>query len=390
MTKGKLQINGTQVFKRNYLALKDDNVRFMVNQGGTRSSKTYSILQLLIFYALTYPNTRIAIYRKYRTTLNNSALPDLLDIIGQLGLYNKINYNKSIGSFSFPGGSVLRLYGADDPQILRGRKADLVFLNEANELNYEDFMQINMRTRHKIIVDFNPSDPFSWIHERLLTESNAKLIKSTYLDNPFLPAAQVREIENLINVDDNMYRIYVLGELPLGHEFIFPNISSGTFPPDLDFVYGMDFGFNDPTTILQVAIADGKLYIKEILHESYLNSEQLIEKMDKLFVSKQTQIYADSARPELIDTINQHGYSCYPAKKGPGSVIEGIDLLKTHEIIIDPCGQKTWTEFRNYKYKKLKDRITDQPQGFNDHSIDAVRYAATEIESGKFTTSFYV
>ena len=388
---GKLQIEGTVVFQKNYDALfKEDEVRFIVNQGGTRSSKTYSILQLLVVYAFSKPKSRIAIYRKYKTSAGNSALPDLLQIIQDLGIWKHITFNKSTGTFKFPGGSIINIFGADDNQQLRGRKYDLVFLNEANELGYDDFLQINMRTRDKVLIDFNPSDPFSWIHERLLTDEKAILIKSTYLDNGYLPKAQVREIENLINIDDNYYRIYVLGELPIGNEFVFPKVYSTPFPKDLDFVYGMDFGFNDPTVIVQVAIDDTRLYIKEVMHESWLNSEQMIQRMSELGVNRGKLIFADSARPELIDSIKIAGWPIYKCSKGAGSVALGLDLLKRHEIHIDPTSAITYSEFRNYKYKMYKGRVTESPQSFNDHSIDATRYGATEIKATSGPrTSFY-
>lgn len=388
---GKLVINGTKVFEKNYSALfKNDDVRFLVNQGGSRSSKTYSILQLLVLYALMKPKSRIAIYRKFRTSVGNSALPDLLAILGDLEIISQVDFNKSTGTFKFPGGSVINLYGADDNQQLRGRKYDLVFLNEANELGYDDYLQINMRTKDKIIIDFNPSDPFSWIHDRLLKDEKALLIKSTYKDNQFLPEAQIRELENLINIDDDYYRIYVLGELPLGNEFIFPNIHSTKFPEELDYVYGMDFGFVDPTVIVKIAIDDGKLYIHEVLHEPGLNSEQMIKRMEELNISKNTFIFADSARPELIDSIRLAGFAIQRCTKGKGSIQEGLDLLKRHEIHISPSSNVTWSEFRTYKYKTIQGRTTEVPQGFNDHSIDATRYGAIEIQkiSGP-RTSFY-
>lgn len=378
--KGKLVVNGTHVFAKNYNAVfKNDDVRFVINQGGTRSSKTYSILQLLIVYAFMKPNSRIAIYRKYKTSHGPAALPDLVGILTDMNIFNQVKYNKSASSFRFANASIINFYGADDPQTLRGRKYDLVFLNEANELSFEDYVQINMRTKDKIILDFNPSDPFSWIMERLLHDEKAMLIKSTYLDNQFLPAAQVREIENLINVDDNYYRIYVLGELPIGNEFIFPIIHKTPFPSNLDYIYGMDFGFNDPTVIVKVAINDGKIYIKEEIHESWLNSEQTVERMRQVGISPSKFIYADNARPEMIDSIGLQGFRIQKCKKG--RVKETLDLLRTLEIHIDPGSEKTFSEFRNYKYKKYQGRVTDEPQGFNDHSIDATRYAAIELKT---------
>lgn len=386
----KLKIKGTPVFERNYNALfYNPEKRFLINVGGTRSSKTYSILQLLVLYAFAKPNSRIGIYRKYKSALTASVLPDLLQILGELQIFKQVEFNKSIGSFRFPGGSTINLYGTDDEAQLRGRKYDLVFINEATEVSYEEYLQINLRTKDKIIFDYNPSNPFHWVYERLLKEANALLIHSTYLDNPFLPEVQVKEIQNLILIDENYYNIYTLGILPVGKEFIFPTLYSTPFPEDIQYTMGLDYGYTDPNVLVKVAVEDGKCYIKQEIHQSRLNSEELIEEMNFIQISKSDFILADSSRPEMINSIYNAGFLIEAAKKGPNSIIEGLDYLRTLEIHIDPSSTQTWNEFRNYKYKTLNGRVTEIPQPFNDHSIDAVRYAVSQIRLGTSTTSFY-
>jgi len=379
-----LKLKHTPVFTKNYNAFHDPNIRFVINQGGSRSSKTYSICQLILWYALTHKNKRISVARKTGPALFASVYRDFVHILQELEIYDFIKHNKSSGSFSFPNGCTVQFFSIDDQQKLRGRKHDFVFLNEANEITREEFTQINMRTSGKIILDWNPSDPWSWVIE-LQKDPKAILIHSTYKDNPFLEDEIVREIENLINTDETYYQIYALGIVPTGKENVFPTLSYEEFPSDLQYIYGMDFGYNDPTTIIKVAQRDGKLYIKEELYESYLTPEGLVEKMHELGIRKDIEITADH-RPDLIAALNNAGWYVTKAKK---NIKEGLNLMKQNQIIIDPSSHNVMREFRGYMWRKYKDRILDEPVDFNNHAIDAARYATMKLSQG-FAISVFV
>ena len=179
-----LVMRHTGVFTRNFQALQDPNVRFIVNQGGSRSSKTFSICQMILWYALTNPNKVVSICRKTGPALYASVYVDFVNILHEYDLFGSIEHNKSNMTFNFPNKSQVKFFSVDNPQKLRGRKHDLVFMNEANELTYEEFTQINMRTTGKIILDWNPSDPFSWVLD-LKKDPMCVEIHSTYKDNPF-------------------------------------------------------------------------------------------------------------------------------------------------------------------------------------------------------------
>lgn len=373
----------TRVFTKHMKAWKNSDKRFIIHQGGTRSSKTVSICQFIIWYSLAFPNKTVSVCRKTSPALLATVHNDFVDLLHEYNLYKLVAHNKTTNTFVFPTKTYVRFFSVDDAQKLRGRKHDLVYINEANELNYEEFVQLNLRTTGKIIMDWNPSDPFSWILG-LEDDIRTEVIHSTYKDNPFLPSSLIREIEDLVNKDEAYHEIYALGILPTSREMVFTNITPGVWPKDLDFVYGLDFGYNDPNALMKVGQRDGTLYLKQELYESYLTTEQLIEKMNSLNISKQHMIYADSARPDQIKSLANAGYSIIGGKK---NISEGLDYMKTLKLVIE--GEEALREFRSYKYKKVKGNLTDVPVDFANHTIDASRYAAMSMK-GNFKTSFVV
>jgi phage terminase large subunit len=383
-----LTIKHTGVFTKNFEALSNKDVRFILNQGGSRSSKTYSIVQMLIYYALTNSKKTISVCRKTMPSLKSSVYSDIITILVELELYHTVKHNKSAYSFEFPNGTWIRCFSIDNPQKIRGRKHDVVFMNEANNFTQEDFVQLNMRTTEKVILDFNPSDEEShWIYG-LKADPKTRFIHSTYRDNSYLSADQITEIEKLIAIDEEFYEIYALGRQPKKRERIFPVVHKTPFPETEDYVYGMDWGFADPTTLIKVHLNDGKLYIKEEIYETGLNSDEVIEKMQSLNINKTKHIWADSARPDLIDLVASKGYYITKSNK---AIKEGLNAMRLHEIHIDPDSYNTLREFRAYSFKKRGDTVLDEPQGFFDHSIDATRYATIgEYKQSGFSTTFMV
>lgn len=377
MSKSDLKIKHTSVFTKNYKAFLDPEVRFITNTGGSRSSKTYSISQILIWYALTTPKKTISVVRKTFPALAASVLVDFMTVLDQLDIYNYFSYNKMDHRITFHNGSTITFFSVDNPQKLRGRKHDVVFCNEANELKYDDFYQINMRTTGKIIIDWNPSDAFSWIFD-LMKDEKCVNIHSTYKDNPFLEPAIVRELDELVNKDETYYQIYALGIPAHGREKVFTNWKQGEFPKDLQYFYGMDFGWNDPTSIVQCAYRDGHLYLKEILYESYLRTPELVKMMQSRGVSKEHEIFADSARPDIIADLVQEGFWVSKANK---KIEEGIQWMRSNQLVIDPASTNLIQELSNYNYKKIHEKVTDVPVDFFNHAIDAARYASIEFKN---------
>ena len=288
--------------------------------------------------------------------------------------------------YRFSNGSLVEFFSVDDEQKIRGRKRDLGWCNEANELWFEDFQQLNMRTEGKLIFDYNPSESTSWLYE--LPESESVLIKSTYKDNPFLPESIKRQIEDLKRTDEALYQIYALGEKAISKSNIYSTWQFVREKPLRfeNYVYGLDFGYNHPTALVRVYWHEKDIYIEPVIYESYLTTTQLIERFGQLGISKTDDILADYARPEIIAELQTAGYNVSNANK---VVKKGIDNVKSFGVFCqdDPRLKK---EYDNYKWKKVGDTITDEPVKLFDDAMDAVRYATHYIKEMYYTDDAYV
>lgn len=381
-----MEIQATNIFSRNWEALNNDKVRFVINQGGSRSSKTYSLCQMVIVYCLQNPNKVVSIVRKTFPALRATVMRDFFEIMKDLEIYEKANHNMSENIYRFPNGSIVEFFSVDDEQKIRGRKRDIGWCNEANELWFEDFQQLNMRTEDKLIFDYNPSDSSSWLY-KLPTEEST-LIKSTYKDNPFLPESIKRQIEDLKRTDEALYQIYALGERAISKSNIYNNWTFlGRKPQRFQsYVYGLDFGYNHPTALVRVYWSDGDIWIEPVVYESYLTTSELIEKFKQLEVEKTVDILADYSRPEIIAELQNAGYNVNNANK---SVKMGINYVKTFGVYCQE-DEALKKEYENYKWKKIGDVITEEPVKLYDDAMDAVRYATTFIKEMYYTDDRYV
>ena len=366
-----LTIRQTPVFNWNFDALRDPDIRFVINQGGSRSSKTYSLCQMVIVYCLTTPNKMVSIIRKTFPTLRGTVMRDFFEVMNDLGLYEQSSHHKTENIYHFPNGSMVEFFGADNEQKLRGRKRDVLWVNESNELNFEEFTQLNMRTTEKLIFDFNPSENFHWLYD-LISRPESKLIHSTYKDNPFLNDSQVKEIENLIMYDESYYKIYALGEKGSGKTTIYTHWKYyETLPEIKDTVYGLDFGFNHPTSLVECNWIDDKVFVRQIVYKEGLTSSDLIKLMEELEVSKKKEIACDSARPEIIEDLRRRGYNAKGAIK---DVKDGIDSVKSSQLFIHKESVDLVKEISAYKWKTNGDIILDEPVKAYDDGMDAMRY----------------
>jgi phage terminase large subunit len=380
-----MDLKSTIVFEKNYDALYNHEARFIINEGGSRSSKTYSLCQLLMVYCLQNPQKVVSIIRKTFPALRATAMRDFLEVLKEAGIYEKTSHNMSEHIYTFPNGSIVEFFSVDDEQKIRGRKRHVAWCNESNELFLDDFTQLNMRTEQKLIFDYNPSDSNSWLYE--LPKDESILIKSTYRDNPFLPDTIKRQIEDLKRTDEALYQIYALGEHAISKSNIYSN---WTFLPHrparfTQFVYGLDFGYNHPTALMRVYWHEKDIFIEPVIYESYLTTSNLIDRMASLDVEKETEIIADYARPEIIAEMNNAGYNVRNANK---VVKKGIDNIKTFGVFAmnDKHLEK---EYQNYKWKKIGDQIMDEPVKLFDDAMDAVRYATTYIKEQYYTDDAY-
>ena len=381
-----MEIKATNIFARNYEALTNEGIRFVINQGGSRSSKTYSLCQLIIVYCLQNPNKVVSIVRKTFPALRATVMRDFFEIMRDLNIYEKTNHNMSENIYRFSNGSLVEFFSVDDEQKIRGRKRDLGWCNEANELWFEDFQQLNMRTEGKLIFDYNPSESTSWLYE--LPEEESILIKSTYKDNPFLPESIKRQIEDLKRTDEALYQIYALGEKAISKLNVYSTWQFVREKPLRfeNYVYGLDFGYNHPTALVRVYWHEKDIYIEPVIYESYLTTTQLIERFGQLGISKTDDILADYARPEIIAELQTAGYNVNNANK---VVKKGIDTVKSFGVFChdDPRLKK---EYDNYKWKKVGDTITEEPVKLFDDAMDAVRYATTYIKEMYYSDDAYV
>jgi phage terminase large subunit len=380
-----MDLKATVVFDKNYNALYNNEARFIINEGGSRSSKTYSLCQLIMVYCLQNSNKVVSIIRKTFPALRATAMRDFLEVLKEAGIYEKANHNMSEHIYTFPNGSIVEFFSVDDEQKIRGRKRHVAWCNEANELFMDDFTQLNMRTEQKLIFDYNPSDSTSWLYE--LPKDESILIKSTYRDNPFLPDSIKRQIEDLKRTDEALYQIYALGEHAISKANIYSNWTFLPHRPSrfTQFVMGLDFGYNHPTALVRIYWHEKDIFIEPVIYESYLTTTNLIDRMAAMDVEKDIEIIADYARPEIIAEMNNAGYNVLNANK---VVKKGIDNIKTFGVfaMADKYLEK---EYQNYKWKKIGDQITDEPVKLFDDAMDAVRYATTYIKQQYFTDDSY-
>jgi phage terminase large subunit len=370
-----LKIKATTVFQRNWEA----SSRYVVNIGGSRSTKTYSILQLLIVKAIesTEPLV-ISIVRKSLPSLRISVMRDFFDILKQLDLYNVESHNKTENTYLL-NNTLIEFFSIDDAQKRRGSKRDILFINEANELDYEDFFQLNIRTTTQIFLDFNPSETF-WYNDKLQNRDDLTIIHSTYKDNPYLNSEQVNEIERLQHTDLQYYQIYALGQFAGGMDLVYQYTPVDDIPVNSAKLVGlgMDYGFtNDPTTLVEVWKNNDSVYLNELLYERNLTNQDIADKLSEYGVDRYIEIIADSAEPKSIEEIRRSGFNIKPAQKGPDSVLNGIDILKRHRIHVTKQSVNLIKELNNYKWitDKNGNKLNKPVDAFN-HALDAVRYVA--------------
>lgn len=361
-----------------YGHLKRSSKRITVEQGGSRSGKTYNILTWIIFYYSTHNEGQtITICRKTFPSLRASVMRDFLEILQRFEIYDEKYHNKTNNEYTL-NGNLVEFISLDQPQKIRGRKRNLLFINEANELYFEDWQQLVMRTTGKVIIDYNPSDAFHWIYDKVIPRDDCEFFKTTYKDNPFLEAEIINEIERLQNTDDDYWRIYGLGERGLSRATIFQFSIVDQMPEAAKFLsYGLDFGFtNDPTSLVKVFQEGENLYIHELLYHTNLTNDDISDKLQALEVDRYNVIFADSAEPKSIEELYRKRWNIKPTAKGADSVMAGIDMLKRYKIHVTKTSLNTIKEFQNYKWQEDKNgNLLNKPIDNFNHAIDATRYA---------------
>lgn len=383
--------------------------RIIVNEGSSRSTKTYSIIQYLINMCMA-DRIKVTACREKLTWAKATVIPDFISIMqNQFDIWSEDCWSKSESIYYFPNGSEFAFMGIDEPQKFHGRKQDIAWVNEAVEISAASFKQLLLRTTRQLILDYNPSYEQHWIYDTVITRDDCTFIKSTYKDNPFLEQDVVREIERLEPTPENVrqgtadevsWKIYGLGIRAAHKGLIFgkAQLCKELPPPEQrkKHFFGLDFGFaNDPTALTEVVLAHGDLYFRQRIYKRGLtniinasNPSQM--SIQKLFIDlgipKNVNIWADAAEPKSIQDLRNCGWNVRAAVKGPDSVVVGIETILRHNIFITEDSVDGIKEKNNYKWKEQKDgQILNVPIDAWNHFWDSGRYGCImEIRRGTF------
>ena len=370
-----MQINSIQtnkVFKH----LEESTAKIVVQQGGTRSGKTYNILLWIIFsYCEKNTGKIVTICRKTFPALRGTVMRDFFQIIKDHEIYSEDLHSKTANEYRL-NGNVIEFISLDMPQKIRGRKRDLLFCNEANELSQEDWTQLLFRTNEKVILDYNPSEEFHWIYDQVLTRSDVEFYQTTYKDNPFLGDVIKQEIERLKEVDENYWRVYGLGERGQARSLVYTFSTVKEIPKEAKLIsYGLDFGYSsDPTSLVRTYLLEDNMYVDELLYRTGMTNQDIANEMKALGLDRSNEVYADSAEPKSIEEIYRMGWNVKPTIKG--SINIGIDIIRRYKLHATESSFNLIKELRNYKYIEDKNGImTNKPVDNFNHALDALRYS---------------
>ena len=363
-----------KLYHPNKAAFDDKALKVIINQGGTSSGKTYTILQLLFVIACTHPNLVITVVGQDIPNLKKGAIRDA-HTIQQSEQWLKpyiVGYNKSDRIYEFHNGTIIEFNSYTDEQDAKSGKRDILFLNEANGVDYMVYWQLAIRTRWKIFIDYNPTAKF-WVHESLIGQNKTRLIISDHRSNIFLSEEQHNEFESID--DPELHKVYARGLTGKIHGLIYPAYQLiEQIPGILKPKYGLDFGFNHKMALIETASLERKLFWNELIYQSEMTIGDLIYQMKDLDIGR-SPIYCDSARPDAIEELKRAGFNAMTADK---SVVDGIMYVKKHQLYITKNSKGIIKEAQHYKWKEDKrtGETIDEPVKFMDDGMDAARYGS--------------
>ena len=356
--------------------------RIKIIQGGTSAGKTYGILPILITKAATYPKTEISVVAETIPHLRRGALKDFLRIMKDTGRYFDERFNKSLLRYEFANGSYIEFFSADDSSKLRGARRDILYINECNNLTFESYNELAIRTKKAIYLDFNPANEF-WVHTELKDEQDSDFLILTYKDNEALDNSIVQQIEkNRLKAETSAYwanwwRVYGLGEIGMLEGVIFSNWKQiDTLPKDAKLIgIGLDFGYtNDPTAIIEIYNYNGQRILNELKYQTGMVNSDIAKELPK-----HVPVYADSSEPKSIEEIKRYGITIKGVTKGKDSINYGIDVMQRQEYLVTSNSVNLIKELRAYCWDtdKAGTRL-NKPIDTNNHAIDALRYHEME------------
>lgn len=368
-------MNTTSVFTSNIRAY-NEKKRYIVNKGSTRSSKTYSVLQLLYLIAfLSKKPYIISVVSESMPHLKRGCIRDFKEILIKEGKWKDSQWNATEKTYRV-GHSIIEFFSVDNAGKVHGPSRDILYVNECINIDYEIYRQLAIRTTKSIFLDCNPSFSF-WLDDKVLPQPDATLIHSTYRDNEYLSDAQIKEIESNRN-DKNWWQIY--GEELTGtlRGTVINNWDMTDSMPDnyKKRWLGIDFGFsNDPTAIIDIRLSDGELWIDELLYEKGYDNLMIARHLEEIGIPQDIPIIADCAEPKSIKEIASKGWRVEPALKGKDSITTGISILNRYKKHITRRSLNIIEEYRNYRWQTDENGDpTNRPIDRFNHSIDAQRY----------------
>jgi phage terminase large subunit len=370
--------------------------RIKIIQGGTSAGKTFGIIPILIDKAATNPNIEISIVAESIPHLRRGALKDFLNVMKWTNRFFDDRFNKSLLRYEFANGSYIEFFSADDSSKLRGARRDILYINECNNVTFESYNELSIRTKQEIYLDFNPANEF-WVHTELKNEADSDFLILTYQDNEALDERIVKEIEK--NRDkaktssywDNWWRVYGEGLIGMLEGVVFSNWKIiDKIPEDARLLgVGLDFGFTvDETAIIEVYNYNGQRILNEICYQTGLVNTEIAKKLQKNVIA-----YADSSEPKSIEEIRRTGQLIKGVTKGNDSINFGIQIMQSQDYLVTSKSTNLIKELRSYCWDKDKTgKQLNKPTGSMNHAVDAVRYH--EMESlgrganfGKYTIS---
>ena len=352
-------------------------------QGSSRSSKTYSNVQWLIRMCYETPGTTVSIVRKTMPALKRSVYRDFQEIMIDWGLWNDRQMNKSEFVYTFGNGSWIEFFSCEDEQKLRGSKRQILFVNEANEISFLEWQQLQMRTTAFSIIDYNPS--FSeehWINQVNL-EKRTHFWISTYKDNPFLEQKVIDEIESLQWKNKSLWQVYGLGQRAVVEGLVFPKFDIIDHIPreaTRHRYVGMDLGYsNDSTAIVEVCFWKDAMYLNQLCYKTHMLTSDIIRELKG--IDWQPEIISESADPRMVDEIYNAGLDIKAVHKYAGSINAGLMKMKEYRICVTRQSSDLIKEFRNYTYRQDKEgKWLSEPIDAFNHCFVGETLVITENE----------